>query len=169
MFIGQLKAEKKISSTTPGFFFPPSGSVELYIWYTDWFFFPPIKITWEAKSWNLRLSTNWAVLLTPPVFSLCQTLCLDKTIYLYHFQAGQTGSGWEVPRGGGVREGDCFTCCQRALISPAVCWSRRWGHVPQEHFGAGPCQWKAVLSHDPNDGLLRETGIGVQIILRHPQ
>lgn len=118
MFIGQLKAEKKISSTTPGFFFPPSGSVELYVWYTDWFFFSPIKITWEAKSWNLRLSTNWAVLLTPPVFSLCQTLCLDKTIYLYHFQAGQTGSGWEVPRGGGVRERRLFHLLSEGIDQP---------------------------------------------------
>lgn len=117
MFIGQLKAEKKISSTTPGFFFPPlDQSSSTFDIQTD-FFFPPIKITWEAKSWNLRLSTNWAVL-TPPVFSLCQTLCLDKTIYLYHFQAGQTGSGWEVPRGGGVRERWLFHLLSEGIDQP---------------------------------------------------
>lgn len=59
--------------------------------------FPPIKITWAAKSENLRLLTNGAVLPTPPVFSQCQMPCLDKTIYLYHFQAR-----WRGPGAGGV-------------------------------------------------------------------
>lgn len=121
MFIGQLKAEKKIPSTTPGFSAHPPPpfwiSRALHLIYRL-IFFSPIKITWEAKSWNLRLSTNWAVLLTPPVFSLCQTLCLDKTIYLYHFQAGQTGSGWEVPRGGGVRERWLFHLLSEGIDQP---------------------------------------------------
>lgn len=39
-----------------------------------------------------------------PIFSPCQPLCVDKTIYLYHFRAGQTGEGLEGTQGGGVRE-----------------------------------------------------------------
>jgi hypothetical protein len=39
-----------------------------------------------------------------PVFSPCQPLCVDKTIYLYHFRAGQTGEGLGGTPGGGVRE-----------------------------------------------------------------
>lgn len=39
-----------------------------------------------------------------PIFSLCQPLCVDKTIYLYHFQAGPMGEGLGGTQGGGVRE-----------------------------------------------------------------
>lgn len=39
-----------------------------------------------------------------PIFSPCQPLCVDKTIYLYHFPAGRTGEGLEGTQGGGVRE-----------------------------------------------------------------
>lgn len=107
------------------FFLPPWISQALHLIYRLDFYFPS-KLHEEAKSWNLQLSTNWAVLLTPPVFSQCQTLCLDKTIYLYHFQAGQKGQGvGGAKRWRGEGKGDCFTCCQRALISPAVCWSQR--------------------------------------------
>lgn len=131
--------------------------------------FLPIKITWEAKSRNLRLQTNWVGLLILPVSSWCQTLCVDKTIYLYHFQAGQTGEGWEVRRVEGWGERWLLHLLSEGIDQPCRLLVSRWGQVPQEHFRAGPCQSKAVLSHDPSDGSLRETGIGVQIIRRDPQ
>lgn len=84
--------------------FPTAGSLKLYIGYTAWFFPLPSKLHEKQRAgiWGSLHKLGGSP--PSPIFSPCQPLCVDKTIYLYHFPAGRTGEGLEGTQGGGVRE-----------------------------------------------------------------
>lgn len=124
----------------------PAGSLKLCIWYTAWFL-PSHQNYMRSRKLKSEALHKLGGSTPSPVFSPCQPLCVDKTIYLYHFRAGQTGEGLGGTQGGGVREEVTVSLVVRRHWSAGCLLVSEVKEVPQEHFGDGLCQGKAVWSH----------------------